>query len=243
MKVPSEIAPCPITESIMEVRFDSNFDESVVFGIIYSQIKAEYLEIIKLPILEMPPSLRTTDPNLKYIPYYRIVSKENKNTLIQIGPKVFSVVITNDYPGWRKFLDVIEYGLQKLESSGVVSKITRFSLRYINFFSENILLKSNLAIQLNNSSLNYLNTSMRIEIPDENFLNILSVSNNAIKQSENEIIKGSIIDIDTVMQVDLPNFFTDRTDLLESCHKVEKKLFASLLSEEYVKTLNKIKYA
>lgn len=242
MKIPSKIVPCPITEAIMEVRFDSKFDEGAVFGIIYSQIKDEFEKTINLPILEIPSSLRKTDPNLLYLPYYRLESKTNKNALIQIGPRVFSVIITKDYTGWDDFRALIEYGLQKLEKSEVASKITRFALRYVNFFDENILSKSNLAIKLNNEQLNGYNTTMRFELPDGDFLNVLSISNHAIKQEGTEIVKGSTIDIDTKIESELPNFFTNRAKLLDDCHNTEKKLFSSLLSDDYVKTLKEISY-
>lgn len=243
MKIPSKIVPCPINESIMEVRFESKFDEGAVFGIIYNQIKDEFEKTINLPILEIPSSLRKTDPNLIFLPYYRLESKTNKNVLIQIGPRVFSVILTNDYPGWEHFLSKIEYGLQKLEKSDVVSKVTRFALRYVNFFSENILLKSNLSILLNTDQLNALNSTMRFEIPDGDFLNILSISNHAIKQDAEGIVKGSTIDIDTAIEREMPDFFTKRNKLLNDCHDTEKRLFSSLLSDEYTNTLKEIIYA
>ncbi len=226
----------------MEVRFESKVDEGAVFGIIYNQIKDQFENTINLPILEIPSSLRKSDPNLIHLPYYRIESKTNKNILIQVGPRVFSVIITNDYTGWEKFLGNIEYGLQMLEKSDVVSKVTRFALRYVNFFNENILTKSNLLILLNNEQLNSRNSSMRFEIPDGDFLNILAISNNAIKQDASGVQKGSTIDIDTVIEKEIPNFFRERDKLLGDGHMTEKRLFASLLSDEYTKTLKEISY-
>lgn len=243
MKVPSEIDPCPITEAIMEIRFDSELDEGAVFGIIYNQIKNEYDKVTNLPILEIPSSLRKQDPNLKYLPYYRLAKKDNENALIQIGPRVFSVIITNNYTGWKNFRPMIEYGLEKLEASGAVSKVIRFALRYINFFAENVLLKSNLQIQLNGKTLNSINSTLRFEIPNGDFLNILTVSNHANKSEPNGVVKGSTIDIDTILEQGSSDFFKRKLELLESCHDTEKKLFSDLLSEEYEKSLKKITYA
>lgn len=242
MNIPSKIDPCPLHEVIMEVRFDSSYDEGAVFGIIYNQIKGEFEKTINLPILEMPSSMRKNDPNLKYLPYYRILSKANDNILIQIGPKVFSVIITNEYPGWDSFFEKIEYGLKKLEDSGVASKITRLALRYVNFFEENILLKSNLSIKLNNDQLNSYTSTMKFEIPDGDFMSLLTISNQAVKPEKDKVLKGSIIDIDTYIQNEWPDFFLQRKSILNNCHQIEKKLFASLMTEEYTKTLKKIVY-
>ena len=242
MKIPIKIDPCPLHEVVMEVRFDTNYDEGAVFGIIFNQIKDEFEKTMNLPILEIPSSMRKGDPNLRYLPYYRIFSKENENLLIQIGPRVFSIIITNEYPGWEVFYEKIEYGLQKLENSGVVSKITRLALRYVNFFEENILLKSNLSIKLNTEQLNNLNTIIKSEIPDGDFISILSITNQAIKQDKENTLRGSTIDIDTSIQRELPNFFKERKQIINDCHIAEKKLFASLLTEEYTQSLNSITY-
>ena len=115
-------------------------------------------------------------------------------------------------------------------------------MRYVNFFEGDILPKSNLSILLNNAQLNDYNSTMKFEIPDGDFLKILTISNQAIKQDSAEIVKGSTIDIDTSIQRELPNFFSERNNLLKDCHKVVKKLFSDLLSEEYTKTLKEIVY-
>ena len=64
----------------------------------------------------------------------------------------------------------------------------------------------------------------------------LSVHNNAIMQTSEGIKIGSIIDIDTSLEKELPDFFNTRKKLLKDCHNTEKELFSSLLSEEYVQT-------
>mgnify|MGYP003389995818 FL=1 len=124
----------------------------------------------------------------------------------------------------------------------MASKITRLALRYVNFFEENILLKSNLSIKLNNDQLNGYNTTMKFEIPDGDFMSILSVSNQAIKPDKEKIVKGSVIDIDTSIQNELPNFFVERKEILNKCHEVEKKIFASLMTEDYTKNLKEVIY-
>lgn len=226
----------------MEIRFESEFDEAAVFGIVYNQLKVEFEKTVTLPVLELPASIRKNDPILTFQPYYRLVSKKNKNALIQIGPRVFSVLITNSYTSWNDFLSDIDYALSKLQESQVVSKVSRLALRYLNFFEGNILTKSNLTVKLNDQSLNTFNSQLRIEIPAGEFMNVLSVHNNAIMQTPEGIKIGSIIDIDTSLEKELPDFFNTRKKLLEDCHNTEKELFSSLLSEEYVQTLKEIKY-
>jgi len=226
----------------MEVRFDSEFDEAAVFGIIYNQIKGKFDKVTALPIQEIPASIRKVDPNLQFLPYFKATSSHQKDTLIQIGPKMFSVVITGEYPGWPVFYERINYGLTELRNSGVVSKINRMSLRYINFFEENILSKSNLSILLSGEALNTNAATMRFEIPDGKFLNVLSINTAVAKNSPKGLIAGSIIDIDTILNEGLGEFFNSQDKLLSDCHATEKRLFSALMSEEYTKSLKQIDY-
>jgi uncharacterized protein (TIGR04255 family) len=69
MKLPKKISPCPIVEAIIEIRFDASLPGDAIFGIIYNMLKDEYTNLEKLPILELPDAIRTTDPNLMYSPH------------------------------------------------------------------------------------------------------------------------------------------------------------------------------
>ena len=106
----------------------------------------------------------------------------------------------------------------------MIQKVTRFSLRYTNFFSENILLKSNLNLLLSGAQLNSLNSVLMIEIPDADFLNKLSIATNAFKQTDEGPLKGSTIDIDCINEREIPNFFEEQDRLLNDCHISEKKV-------------------
>ena len=95
------------------------------------KFKNEFVKTQDLPVLQLPATLRKSDPNLIFQPYYRLESKTNKNILIQVGPKVFSVAITNDYTGWEEFLKYINLGLSKLEESGVMMPVLEYKSKYI----------------------------------------------------------------------------------------------------------------
>lgn len=243
MKVASKIEPCPIIEAIMEIRFESKFEEGVVFGLVFNQLKNEYLKITNLPILEIPSSLRKRDPQLIYLPYYRVESITDNNKLVQIGPKVLSIIIKGNYPGWEVFKKEIQYGLQKLQESEVISSVSRFSLRYINFFDDNILSKSNLSILLGGKPLDSVNTVMRFELKDDNIINVLTMASSAQLKIESVVRKGATIDIDTVFNGPFDSFFYQRDEIMKKCHDAEKKLFFSLMSDDYESKLKDVVYA
>lgn len=229
----------------MEVRFDSEIDDAAVFGVIYNSIKEKFPKAEDLPILQFPASIRKAETTLRYAPYYRLVSKENPNVLIQIGPKVFSVILTNEYTGWKDFLKEIKFGLDRFQHSGIVPKITRFALRYLNFIDGNVLTKSHLSIKLGDQSFLSYNSQLRFEVPAGEFVSALSINNNLIIEKPGAPAtrkSGSLIDIDTYVDNGLSNFFADMDKWLENCHRTEKKLFFSLLTEDYAKTLNEVVY-
>ena len=67
--LPKKINPCPILESIIELRFSTSFPHDAIFGIIYKEFKDLYPKVEPLPILQLPEIVRREDKNLLYKPY------------------------------------------------------------------------------------------------------------------------------------------------------------------------------
>jgi uncharacterized protein (TIGR04255 family) len=88
VRFPTKISPCPIIESIVEIRFKTKLIPDAVFGVLYNAFKEDYPGLIKLPILQLPAPVRDSDPNLIFQPHYRLSCKD---FLLQIGPRVISL--------------------------------------------------------------------------------------------------------------------------------------------------------
>jgi uncharacterized protein (TIGR04255 family) len=239
MKLPKKITPCPITETIIEIRFESDVPEDAIFGVIYNEFKQEYSSFEKLPILQIPEVLRSRDPNLMFNPHYK---SQAGNFLLQIGPKVFSLVNIEEYAGWEVFSGKIYSTFSALAELKIIKKVTRFGLRYINLFDGiNIYEKSNFTIALNKIDFGKHNMNMTIEIPaDDNYVNHLRMINRAQIRIEKEIHNGSIIDIDTVRVNFSGDFFATIREIAETAHIHEKTLFFSLLKEDFIASLNPV---
>lgn len=235
MTLPKKINPCPIVEAIIEIRFDTVIVPDAIFGVIYNSLKGSYPHTEKLGILQLPEAVRSSDPELIFKPHYKLW---NDNFIFQIGPNVVSIISPMDYVGWEKFFDEILRTFNIIDELQIINKIKRIGLRYINFFDFDIFEKINLNINLNNSPLQSKQTSLRSEIPAENFINTLQIVNHAKISIKNEINSGSIIDIDTSMAGEYGNFFKDMKTILENGHTKEKELFFSLLKPDFLKTLN-----
>ena len=229
------INPCPIVEAIFEVRLESSLPDDAIFGIIYNQFKDEFQQVEQLPVLQLPAAIRNQDPNLKFTPHYKI---KKDNFIIQIGPKVFSLVNLKDYCGWDKFSKKIHDTYNKLSELKLINKHYRTALRYINVFSDiNIFNKSNLKILLNDEQINDNKINFSSELLYEYGASNLKLINHAEAVIENQIIKGSIIDIDTNVEI---NRFDSFQDAIECAHRAEKTLFFDLLGNEFLLSLNPI---
>ena len=68
MKLPKTILPCPIVESTLEIRFQTNLPPDTMVGFVYSlfQSKDSEVQLTALPISQIPAEIRRQDPNLKY---------------------------------------------------------------------------------------------------------------------------------------------------------------------------------
>lgn len=234
-KLPLTIDPCPIIEAIFEIRFDSSLPGDAIFGVVYNQFKDEFQDVEQLPVLQLPAAIRAQDPNLKYTPHYKI---KKDNFIIQIGPNVFSLTNLKEYCGWDIFSKKITETYQKLTDLEVIREQSRTALRYINILPDvNIFACSNLDIQLNEEKLGGRQINFTAEIPHSHGISNLKVINFAEAIFNNKAIKGSVIDIDT--QVNIEEFKTF-TEAIECAHIAEKELFFNLLEYDFLSTLNPI---
>lgn len=232
-ELPVSINPCPIIEAIFEIRFESFLPDDAIFGIVYNQFKDEFQQVEQLPVLQLPAAIRNQDTNLKFTPHYKI---KKENFIIQIGPKVFSLANLNDYCGWDKFSKKIHDTYHKLSKLKLINKHYRTALRYINVFPGiNIFNKSNFKILLNDEMINDNKINFSSEFPYEHGASNLKLINHAEAAIENQVVKGSIIDIDTNVEI---NKFDSFQDAIECAHHAEKTLFFDLLGNEFLLSLN-----
>lgn len=135
MKLPRKISPCPIVDAVSEIRFETNIDNSAVFGIIYNVLRKDFQNVEKLDILQLPEHIRDNDEKLKFKPHYALVDKD-KFYRVSIGPRVLSV-------------------------------------SYIN-----------LEILMNKEPVDSQNTTIRLELNDEDFTNLM-LSTSKFQNKEN----------------------------------------------------------
>lgn len=229
VRLPKKIDPCPILEAIVELRFDSTFPNDAIFGIIYKEFQDDYPNVEQLPILQLPEIVRKKDPNLNYKPCYKL--HKNKEFVFQVGAKMVSLAMLKPYTGWELFSKKLHDHIERIGSLNILKSYSRIGIRYINGFDCNVFEKINLSVDMDSQSLTHFDTSMRLDIPTGSFTSALNIVNNAQVTKANGVCKGSIIDIDTFQE----NPTGDINDLLEVGHVEEKKLFFTLLKQDFIK--------
>ena len=239
MQIPKKIKPCPILEAIVEIRFEPEEPDDAIFGLIYNQFKQNFPKIEKLPILQIPEQFRSKDPNLIYKPHYKLIKED---FLVQVGPRIFSIVNVKEYSGWDKFSQEIREVFELLLKSQVIKDIKRLGLRYVNFFEDfNIYEKSNLKMMLKDASLIENPINLTTRMTSNEFVNQLVMVNHANVAVDKVTYSGSLIDIDTNLEPfpeSAKTNFDEFINIIERAHEEEKKLFFSLLEGDYLKTLN-----
>lgn len=231
MTLPIRIDPCPIIDALVEIRFSTKIHPNAVFGLFYNALQDDFEKVENLPILQLPETVRSSDPNFQFKPHYRITSKD---FVVQIGPEVITISSFPQYVGWISFSDKIFDILSKVEKVSIIKDIQRIGIRYINFFEDDIFKNINLNVNLVDTPIAYKNTVIRTEFEQDAYKSTLQIANNA----NNNGRFGSIIDIDTFIASGIEDFFRNKEELINNGHDKEKELFFSLLKEDFLKTLN-----
>lgn len=230
--LPKSIAPCPIVEATLEIRYESKYPTDAIIGVVYNVFSSEGVKLENLPILQIPEEIRKKDPNLQYKPTHRMT---NGVYNIQIGGNVILLTAPLNYPGWIIFNATIESFVEKMKSINVIEKINFVGLRYLDFFKCNIFDNIKLQISLDDSTINYPSTAFKSQIKGDGCLNVLQILNDVHVKNVFRDDDGSLIEITSVsdcngIDVNLSNV----VETVNALHIEGKKLFFSLLKDEFL---------
>lgn len=237
--MPKEISPCPITEAVVEIRFESTLPSEVIPGLLYGKFPSQLKNIEKLPILQLPINLIENDPNFRYSPHYKAVFN---NFVFQFGPRSVSVACINKYAGWSSYISQIETFFNGVIETGLIDRPQRIGLRYISFLLGQDIFK-NIKVELSiagNSLIGQPNNVLRSEFDYSNHKCVIQIANAAnLKLANNKPALGSNIDID-IITTEIKDISKDFVRLIEDSHRIEKQIFFSLLKPEFLSTLNPV---
>lgn len=236
-RIPVKLENCPIIESVLEIRFESDIDDNVVFPILYGAIKDDFKSPVALPVLQIPDNIKKSDPNLRFQPYYRLFLKGDDDVSLQIGPRVIAFSFTRQYKGWKSFMDYVSNQIGKLQTTQVIKRVTRIGFRVINFFEWDIYKKGiELSICLSGETIPYEETALKTKFIDGTYQSVVNIVNSAQLNNAFVAKTGSIIDIDTSTMY-CEDFFNSIEKYMNEAHSIEKKIFFRLLTDELISQL------
>lgn len=237
MTLPKQINPCPVNQSVVEIRFDSSLPSDAVFGVVYNKLKDIYKEAEQLPILQIPEAVRNSDSNLLHKPHYKL-SKDFY--ALQIGPKVMSLaVIDGNYTTWENFYGEIKNVFESIQEIDFISRVNRVGLRYMNLFADDIWEKVNISVKIIENDITEEEIFLRTVLDREDY-KILLQAGNQLNLEENDKVVGraSVIDIDTFILGENIDFFKNMSDIMNKAHEIEKEIFFGLLKDDFLESLN-----
>jgi uncharacterized protein (TIGR04255 family) len=226
IKIPKKITPDPIIDSVIELRFQTIFKKEEIISRFYNRLNSDF------------PFFREQQQQIligTFKPEYLTkISIQNKDFTVSFGSNVVVFGNAGGYKGWSLFSKMIYQYTEVLVKEGLIGKIDRIGIRYVNFFKDVLLLSSNTNLKINfGNKQDYSenkNTQIRTELSKGKFGFNLVMADNVAHNSS----LGSILDIDAyVDKIEAP-FSEKIIQLIEEAHVEEKQLFYGLLKPEFI---------
>jgi len=235
LQLPKEVFPCPIVETVCEVRFEPHIPLDAVFGAAYAKLAPIVGNALRLPVLMLPPEVREHDPNLRFQPHYRF---KKDNYSIQLGPRMFSVTSRTPYPGWPRFSEMVKAPIEALKNAGVIGSVVRLGLRYINFIDGNVFDKIDVELRVNSTPVSAKETSLALVV-EHRYTHLVRIRKDVMVKTgpENKSQFGSVIDIDSFI-TNPQNGLNSFGQFLQDAHDDEKMIFFGMLKTEFLRKLN-----
>lgn len=234
-RLPIRISPCPILEAVLEIRFVTAADWTLLPGLLYTQIKDRYPKSEKLPIAEMPEEFLRSIPNLVHAPRMRF---HGEGFFVQLGPRVVSLLSHGEYPGWQATKKELSWLLERLELAGFVHEGERLGLRYIDFFQdEDIFSQLVLDVRSGGESVSGVEMNFATVFRRGDFTSRLVLNNGAMMTRGNEMVSGSILDLDVWLEASEFDVFDNAAQRFEEAHRCNKEIFFGLLRTDFLDSL------
>ena len=136
-------------------------------------------------------------------------------------------------------LSVIKETIKIMFEAGIIESVQRIGVRYISQFDDIAIFgKLKLSLGLDISNKNYTTTQIRSEYDEDGFKIILNLLNNFQRLDNNVQRNFSTMDIDVITIYESISNVNEIIDNVDKAHFKQKSTFFSLLSEEFLKTLN-----
>lgn len=244
IKMPEKLKLTPLRETVFQVQFEPAIPTAgdILPGLLYAKMKAEYPEVMPLPMANVPRNVRQQNLELHYQASHCLHGASGS---ILVGDRVISLT-TLEYPGWTLFKGKLVLLIEVLRGTEQAKAIKRFSFKYSNLIEasdeEAQLAFLNVKIECGGALPSERGFLMRTELEQGKCTTIVQIApRSVVKVSPaNSEISGLLVDVDTIRFEPGSEFLSKPDVLLEEAHLVAKKAFFSLLAPSTVERLKPV---
>jgi uncharacterized protein (TIGR04255 family) len=243
-KLPTKLGKEPLVDVVFEVRMKSKVPLSTLLpGVLLGTLlKGSSPTVVRLPAAHIPDEIRVKDEQLRYTPLLAI---EWGSFRLLIGDESIIVACSLPYPGWAKFKSAILDAVRTVLGTGLVERIERYSVKYVDLISLPSLVEQikalNWDVRLGGHKLSAEVATLRVEVARDGFTQLIGVQTGAVVAfKQGGTSSGVLIDVDTICKVDsgdVAAFDQSLSDGLESMHASNKEIFFECLSNEMIRHL------
>jgi uncharacterized protein (TIGR04255 family) len=233
-RLPVRISPCPILNAVLEIRFVTQKEWSLLPGLLFTQIKENYPEMETLPVSELPEEMFRNDPALIYSPRVRFLGRD---FVIQFGHRVVSLLTKGEYPGWQRIRKELDWLLERLRMADFIYEGERLGMRYIDFFEDDIFSKLVLDIRSDEKPVSGVEMNFATVFRRGDLTARLVLNNGAMVRRGNEGATGSILDLDVWLGASDFEVFGNAAECFEEAHRCNKEIFFGLLKTDFLDSL------
>ena len=152
------------------------------------------------------------------------------------------------YPGWINFREQIIKAVKLLADTKIVQTIERYSLKYSDIIEgknrDERIQMINMDIRVGRHTVKEERFTVRVEIPHNNFLNIIQIAADAIARlPDGQERNGTLVDTDTLCDYttrDLRKFLDELPTRLDTIHSENKTMFFDCLKLETINYLEPV---
>lgn len=239
LKLPHHLARAPLAEVTFELRFKpaQSSIAQLLPGLVFAKLGGKYGRSEATPFASFPPQIREIDPNLRYQPEYRL---SGDTASVLIGERVAGVSTTAPYEGWRHFRPRVLEFLEILQTSQLIEKVERFSIKATNIIpapgGQFDLL--NLRLEIGGIKPSENGFRLRTEISDKTLVRIIEIATNAtIQFRSGETMSGLLLSLDCVRILEGEDFWSIHTKAIDEVHDQLKELFFGLITQASLESL------
>lgn len=233
MKLPTEISPNPLVLSTIELRFFTQTSSIDLFPVVYQAFSSIFP---KFEVSNLPSDVKSSNPQFKFAPDYML---SNENYRLSFSNTVILFEHVSEYQFWRNYFPFVSNCYEKFFNLVKAEFIERIGVRYASVLDKtegaNQVLVSVPAIGIPGyeEKFEHYRTVAKVD----NIKLLLQVFDNAKAEKKDQTISGVYIDIDASFDQKIEP--TGKAlEIIDQLHLEQKKLFFSLLKEDYIQTLN-----